>query len=188
MKKNLILCIAYITLIFTFTACGKGATEQKTSDGIVTSDIQLESTASEIPELKVEAEMRTIEYAPLPAGWTEVISEQCSRLYSETGLAAIVMSKMTSSNEASFGDITDMETYVKSRMSIQYVLKSSETVESEYGNSVNKIVVDVGETQGLEEIHYVIISADGGVVVDMVVVDENHMEELETYVRHVSIR
>ncbi len=188
MKKIIILLITYITLVFVFTACGKDATKQKPSDESVTLDNMLESTMPGEPELKAEVEMKTIGYAPLPSGWTEVISEQCSRLYSETGLAAIVMRKITLSNEASFEDITDMETYVKNSMSIQCVLKSSESLKSEYGNIVNKIVVGAGETQEVEEVHYVVISSDGDVVVDVVVVDVNYMEELETFARHVSIR
>lgn len=185
--KNLRLCIVYIVLIVTFSACVKDPTQQKPSDELVTLGSPMESTAPGISEWKTEAEIKTIGYAPLTDGWTEVVSEQCSRLYSETGLAAIVMNDVISSNAATFGDITDMETYVKNKMSIQYVLKSAEQVESEYGNTVNKIIVGAGEPE-LEELHYVVISPDGDVVVDIVVVDENCIEEVEKFAKHISIR
>lgn len=186
--KRLMRCLVCVILVLTFTACGKETTEPKASNEMETLDKQLENTVFGIADLNTETEIKTIRYLSLPDEWTEIASEQCRRLYSENGLAAIVMSKISFSNETAAGEITDMETYVEKRMSTQYVLKLSEPVESEYGNIINKIIVGAGETQEVEEIHYVIISVDGDAVVDIVVVDETHVEELEKFARHISIK
>ncbi len=192
MNKKFIMCILYITMILNITACGKTPKAQEPHNGLMTVSGQLQTTAAAMPEFKVETEKRTVGSLPLPEGWTEfvtgAVSDRCSRLYSETGLAAIVMVNFTSSNEAVFGDITNMETYVGSRMSSGCVLKSTEQIESEYGNILNRIVVGAGDSQEAEELHYIVLSADGGVTVDIVVIDENYTVELEKYAAHISIR